>query len=200
MKFSLQIQTGAGSKSRSRSLFQIPKNPAKGPARTVMILALWMTLASCSLAVVRPQQDMSDTSAAIKAAREVNAETLSPDLYRQANEAFFRARNEYRLKNFDLAKSYAAKARGFAERAEFESMQSGAQRMSTATPDAPPPPPPEPYAYPAPVGTPANPALQGTPSAPSTTQTPGSPSAGPSVPGGAPGTGGTPNPGGPSSP
>ena len=73
---------------------------------------------------------MADTSAALKAAREVQAETLAPELFRQAGEWFFKAKKEYRLKNFDLAALYADKARTFAEAAEFESVRSGAQRTS----------------------------------------------------------------------
>ncbi len=104
---------------------------------------------------------MSDTSAAIRAAREVNAETLSPDLFRQANEAFLKAKNEYRLKNFNLAEKYALRARKLAEQSEFESLQGGATRTSTAPAEDAPPPPPEPYDYPEPSGTPAVDLLQG---------------------------------------
>lgn len=112
---------------------------------------------------------MSDTAAAIRAAREVQADTLAPELYRQSNEWFFRAKREYKFKNFDLARTYSDKARLFAEDAEFEAMRSGGNRTETQIADPmasglnPPPSQPiptstpEPYAYPTPTGTPADP-------------------------------------------
>ena len=115
---------------------------------------------------------MSDTAAAIKAAREVNADTLAPDLFRQANETFFRAKNEYKFKNFKIAKTLAEKARQFAEQAEFDALRGGASR-NAMTPGGEPvvaPPKAEPYPYPAPTGTPAsefpeNPVAEPTPGA-----------------------------------
>ncbi len=110
---------------------------------------------------------MSDTAASIRAAREVQADTLAPELYRQSNEWFFKAKHEYKYKNFKLAKEYAEKARLFAEDAEFESIRNGGSRSSDVTsdplasglsgPPAPPPPTPTstPYAYPTPTGVPA---------------------------------------------
>jgi len=80
---------------------------------------------------------MSNTVAAIKAAREVQADTRAPELFRQANEWFFKAKQEYRLKNFKEAKAYASKARKFAEEAEFEALNSGANRVSISAPPDP---------------------------------------------------------------
>lgn len=71
---------------------------------------------------------MSNTAAAISAAREVQADTLAPELFRQADEWFGKAKYEYRLKNFALASDYSKKARRFAEQAEFESIKSGGNR------------------------------------------------------------------------
>ena len=135
-------------------------------------LILVGALASCSITATRPVQEMSDTAAAIKAAREVNADTLAPDLFRQANETFFRAKNEYKFKNFKIAKTLAEKARQFAEQAEFDALRGGASR-NAMTPSGEPvvtPPKPEAYPYPAPTGTPAsefpeNPTPEATPSA-----------------------------------
>jgi hypothetical protein len=98
-------------------------------------IAAVIILSGCALTVTRPVQDMSNTAAAIKAAREVQADTRAPELYRQANEWFFKARQEYKLKNFKEAKAYASKARHFAEEAEFEALDSGANRVSAAPPD-----------------------------------------------------------------
>jgi hypothetical protein len=112
---------------------------------------------ACSLMATRPVQDMSDTAAAIRAAREVQADTLSPELFRQATEWFFRARKEYKFKNFDDAKEFALKARSFAEQAEFEAIRNGGNRTDIS----PPPPAAEtksaaPYPYPTPQGIPAD--------------------------------------------
>lgn len=137
-----------------------------------MFLCLTSLNVGCSLFAVRPVQEMSDTSAAIRAAHEVNADTLAPELYRQANEWFFKAKNEYKLKNFSLAEEYALKARRYAEQAEFESIRNGGIRSEMRLPDplsdsagmqpeVPPPPPSEgaggsePYDYPKSKGRPA---------------------------------------------
>ena len=88
---------------------------------------------------------MSDTVAALKAAKEVQADTLAPELYRQATEWFFRAKREYKFKNFREAFDYARKARLFAEEAEFFAIRGGGNRASAAGSDplteGPPPPP-----------------------------------------------------------
>lgn len=108
---------------------------------------LFGVLAGCSILATRPVQEMSDTWAAMRAAKEAQADTLAPELYRRAAEWFFRAKNEYKLKNFMLASEYAEKARLLAEQAEFESVQGnmGANRRTTPVP---PPPPDEPTASP----------------------------------------------------
>lgn len=95
----------------------------------------------CSIFATRPVQEMSYGLAAIKAAKEVQADTYAPELFRLANEWFFRAKNEYKFKNFKLAKEYADKARHFAEQAEFESVRGGAVRSEGADAMTPPPVP-----------------------------------------------------------
>ncbi|HTL12278.1 MAG TPA: hypothetical protein VL588_07310 [Bdellovibrionota bacterium] len=87
---------------------------------------------------------MSDTTAAIRAAREVQAPTLAPELFRQSQEWFLKARQAYHLKEFKEATEYAEKARYFAEQAELEAVRSGASRESINVPPPPPPPPPSP--------------------------------------------------------
>jgi hypothetical protein len=98
---------------------------------------------------------MSDTSAAIHAAKEVQADSLAPELYRQSSEWFLKAKNEYKLKNFKWAREYAQKARRFAEQAEFEAIRNGGNRADQISDEVVPPPRPG-YQYPAPQGTPAN--------------------------------------------
>lgn len=77
---------------------------------------------------------MSDTTAAIRAAREVQADVLAPDLYREAQEWYFKAKQEYKFKNFLEAKEYLDRAKKFAEEAEFQAIQDGASRTA-APPD-----------------------------------------------------------------
>ena len=116
-------------------------------------------LAGCSIFASRPVQEMSYALASIKAAKEVQADVYAPELFRLANEWFFKAKNEYKYKNFELAKEYADQARKLAEQSEFESIRSGATRSELA-PEAPPPSQSPPSAdsshsnEPAPRGTP----------------------------------------------
>ncbi len=87
----------------------------------------------CSILQTRPVQLMADTAAAIKAAREVQADTLAPELFRNSSEWFFRAKNQYKLKNFKLSKEYAEKAKRFAEEAELSAIQGGANRSDLSS-------------------------------------------------------------------
>lgn len=114
--------------------------PAIKWSRTVRIWVLFFAVSGCSLFATRPVQEMSDTSAAIKAAREVQADVLAPELYRQANEWYLKAKNEYRLKNFREARGYANKSRAFAEEAEFLALRGGAQREDISVPEPVMPP------------------------------------------------------------
>lgn len=131
-----------------------------------------LTATSCAVFTTRPIQEMSNTSSAIRAAKEVQADTLAPELYRQSREWFFKAQQEYKLKNFKNAKEYANTARRFAEEAELEALKNNGVRNSEAQivdplsdaanapggnmPTQAPPPPPvqRPYDYPAPAPTP----------------------------------------------
>jgi hypothetical protein len=130
-------------------------------------LTTWVFCTSgCAIFTQRPAQEMSDTTAAIRAAREVQADTLAPELFRQASEWYFKAKNDYKYKNFKAAKDELLKARAYAEKAEFEASRNGAARTEVTAPDpmnnlpggAPPPPPTPsytPYDYATPTGIPA---------------------------------------------
>lgn len=85
-------------------------------------------ISSCSITAVRPAQEMSNMEVAIKAAKEVGADVLAPELYRNALERGQQARKEYRFKNFMQAKEISNQARIFAEKAEFESIRNGGKR------------------------------------------------------------------------
>ena len=82
----------------------------------------------CSVVAVRPAQEMSNMEVALKAAKEVSADTLAPELYRSALEKSLIARKEYRLKNFLNARKLADESRMIAEKAEYESIRNGAKR------------------------------------------------------------------------
>lgn len=118
----------------------------------LLAFSLSITLSSCSLTTTRPVQLMSDTAAALRAAREVQADTLAPELYRQASAHFFKAKQEYKIKNFLQAKELAKQAQKLAEEAEFEALRQGGLRQSgnesgfeteIRNPSPPPPPPPK---------------------------------------------------------
>ncbi len=86
---------------------------------------------------------MSNTQAALKAAKEVQADVLAPELYRQATEWFLKARQEYRYKDFEKANDYAFRARQLSEQAEFEALKNGGIRGGNPETlvDEPVPPP-----------------------------------------------------------
>ena len=94
----------------------------------------------CSMLATRPVLEMAQTGSALRAAKEVQADTLSPEYFRQAKEWFFRARHEYQFKNFKLAKEYADRARYFAEHAEYDSVRNGGSRAAQVPSDSQPPP------------------------------------------------------------
>lgn len=105
-----------------------------------------ISVSGCSIFHERPIQLMSDTAAALKAAKEVSADTLAAEKYRRATEAYFKAQNEYRLKNFAIAEDHAKRAKRLAEESEFEALRGGSNRTSLLPPEIPPgPPPPSTY-------------------------------------------------------
>jgi|GEM_PF-798260 len=124
-----KLQTGTRINLCSRFAFQ------------ALGLSSLFILQGCAIFTTRPVQLMSDSSAALRAARDAQADTLAPDVFRQASGWFFRARNEYKIKNFDLAEAYALKARKYAEQAEFNAIRA-ANASGGADSALPPPPPP----------------------------------------------------------
>ncbi len=74
---------------------------------------------------------MSNADTALKAARDLNADSLVPEIFRAANEAFYKAKRDFRLKDFDNSRKHALQATRLAEQAEFE-----AYRLGGATPEA----------------------------------------------------------------
>ncbi len=115
---------------KSRTSQAIPANAGIA----FLFLVVLGSLSGCSVIARRPIQEMSDAAAALKAAREVQADTNSTDYFRLSEELFFKARQEYRYKNFARAKKYATEARELAEKAEFLSIRGGAVRSSLSVP------------------------------------------------------------------
>jgi hypothetical protein len=123
-------------------------------------------ISSCSITAVRPSQEMSNMEVSLRAAKEVNADVLAPELYRSAQETATKARHEYRYKNFEIAKKYADQGRIYAERAEFEALRNGAKRDTV-----PVDPLSEPSYAPVPMGSP-NPDAAAAKTPPTTPTTP----------------------------
>lgn len=127
----------------------------------VPLWSLSVLLSSCSITAVRPAQEMSNMEVAIKAAKEMGADILAPELYRTSIERGQEARKEYRFKNFMKAKDLADQARLFAEKAEYESIRNGGKREAV-----PLDPLSDPSYAPEPTGTPQTDNGNMSPSAP----------------------------------
>ena len=95
---------------------------------TTLLLCVGTLLGCSTLTETRPSQQMLNMEVAIRAAKEVSADTLAPELFRLSNETALIARREYRVKNFENARMAADKARVYAEQAEFESIRNGGKR------------------------------------------------------------------------
>ena len=78
---------------------------------------------------------MTNADIAIRAAKDLNADSLAPDLYRKAVDAYFQAKRFYRLKDFKKAKSQAVVAMKIAERAEFIAYQKGGEASTLYPPE-----------------------------------------------------------------
>lgn len=123
-----------------------------------LVIAPFFLSIACSVTATRPSQEMSNMEVSLKAAKEVNADVLAPELYRTAQETGVVARREYRYKDFQAAKKHADEARSYAEQAEFESLRNGAKREALPTdPLAVPSYAPEPIGTPNPDASPAAP-------------------------------------------
>lgn len=100
------------------------------------VVSLWTFAACASFFEGRPAQEMSDTAAAMRAAREVQAPLLSPVLYGRAREYWDRSKRAFKFKDFKVARFFALRARKLAEEAEFESVCCrGGQRNSVNVKD-----------------------------------------------------------------
>jgi len=87
-------------------------------ARSIGLLALFFVLIGCST-TERPTREMIFASAAMRASQQSFAEKKAPDLYRRAENAFWRAKRFYLAKDYEQAKKSAYEARRLAEQAEL---------------------------------------------------------------------------------
>lgn len=86
-----------------------------------LILPLLFLLTACGLTTTRPKVEMSLAQAAFLAAKEAGADVFAPNLYRQAEDAYLKAKSAYRRKYFNKAKEYALASQKYSERAEYAS-------------------------------------------------------------------------------
>ena len=90
---------------------------------TILVLTLCLFLGSCGLATTRPKLEMRMAQSAFVAAKEANAQTLAPGLYRKAEFYYLKAKSSYKRKYFNKAKQYAIPSQKFAEKAEYISIR-----------------------------------------------------------------------------
>jgi hypothetical protein len=69
----------------------------------------------------KPDFDLVLASAALKSAERAQAEKKSPDLFNKAQNAFWKSKRLYLIKEFDEAAKAAYEARRLAEKAELDS-------------------------------------------------------------------------------
>lgn len=84
---------------------------------------LLFVLGACGLTTTRPKMEMSLSQAAFLAAKEAGADSLSPTLYRKAEEYYLKAKSAYKRKYFNKAQQYAILSKQYAEKAEYEAVR-----------------------------------------------------------------------------
>jgi hypothetical protein len=87
-----------------------------------LVLILFF-LGACGLTTTRPKLEMSLAQAAFMAAKEAGADIHSPNLYRQAEDTYLKAKSAYRRKYFNKAKEYAIQSKRFSEQAEYAAVR-----------------------------------------------------------------------------
>lgn len=91
--------------------------------KLILILISILSLQSCGLTTTRPKVEMSLAQAAFVAAKEAGADVHAPNLYRQAEDYYLKAKSAYRRKYFNKAKEYALFSKKFSEQAEYSSIR-----------------------------------------------------------------------------
>ena len=82
-------------------------------------LLLIFFLGACGLATTRPKTEMALAQTAFLAAKQANAQSLAPNIFRKAEFYYLKAKSAYRRKYFNKAKQYAILSQKFSEQAEY---------------------------------------------------------------------------------
>jgi len=94
--------------------------------RLFFIVVMIFTLGACGIATTRPKDEMSLAAAAFIAAKNAQAQTKAPSLFRKAEFYYLKAKSSYKRKYFNKAKQYAILSIKFSERAEYVSIKKSA--------------------------------------------------------------------------
>ncbi len=89
----------------------------------LFILSSSILFTSCGLTTARPKEEMVISSAALQAAREAKAPTLSPTYYRKAETFFLKGKSSYKRKYFNKAKQYFDLSKKYSEKAEYMALR-----------------------------------------------------------------------------
>lgn len=92
----------------------------------LLFVVLLSFFSACGLVATRPKTEMSLAQAALLAAKESGADTLSPTIYRKAEVFYLKAKSAYRRKYFNKAQEYATMSKKFSEQAEYEAERKNA--------------------------------------------------------------------------
>lgn len=98
----------------------------------LFLLSFLLFLGACGLATTRPKTEMNLAQAAFMAAKEASADVHSPNLFRQAEDYYLKAKSAYRRKYFNKAKEYALISKKFSEKAEYAALR---KRALEGTPE-----------------------------------------------------------------
>jgi len=85
-----------------------------------LLFSVAILASSCASTADKPIKQMVYTSAAMKAAERAQSEKRSPDLYRRAENRFWKSKQLYLAKEYQEAGRAANDARRLAERAELD--------------------------------------------------------------------------------
>ncbi len=89
----------------------------------VRIAGLIFLLQACSSLEKKPKLELLLAQTTLLVARDLRAMEYAKIEYSQAERYFIRAREAYRLKEFEKAKILSLKALSFAEKAEFKALK-----------------------------------------------------------------------------
>jgi hypothetical protein len=84
------------------------------------IVPFFLIFSAC-VSTTRPDFDLVLASAALKAAERAQAEKKSPDLFNKAQNALWKSKRLYLVKEFEDSAKSAYEARRLAEKAELDS-------------------------------------------------------------------------------